>query len=591
MPHPFKSANMTENEDLSGVRIFLDSYLGTRGLGNNNTASFPNTPRVGRSGLKPSGNEQEPLDTYFAEAMWAERFEETSSSSGLSMEDDTPIEMLLAYPPSGGSRSMTDTSSVHTPEPLVTTDEFTSIFSTSPSSPGGRFRDTGSSIDLNALRGLDDRLTIPVYDAKQSLPRPPTLDLPARPIKRSPNSRHRVVKNVDKVNKVRDAGACIRCRVQKVTCSAINPCETCKKLGQQTTEFSCIRGDLTSVAKELSPRRFAGLKLDHIVNNTLRTASPQFLGPIFEGRILLEPDSSRPGLEVTLRNYTCAASNHGGCTFTRNPENRALTQDGLVDWASQYVSSEDHRTFEGRLEHFIKQYGKPSHCNPYSTAKRPKTELLQKVHTLHAMCKIYRSPTLFFIRSGEIRLSELSLPAQAEIRGIAKSVIESSERDILADLDRYLKPTKSKIDNHERPAVWAALWQLMFIYRDLLRNVKPWHGNAEPLLNAVAVFYASLFRTSAALKLLSLDSVKGHWPAGETQQVGLTKAFDSILELRDTFHQRIAAGVDAIDQRLKVLVVDPEMKVLKRRPAPKKQVSAKRGASGQCDEDEIMTGY
>ncbi|KXH66471.1 hypothetical protein CSAL01_09129 [Colletotrichum salicis] len=578
---------MTENEIGSDIRIFLDSYLGPRGLGNN-TAPFPNTARVGRSGQRPSGNEQEPLDTYFAEAMWAESFEDTSSSSGLSMEDDPPLEMLLAYPPSRGSRSMTDTSSVHTPEPLFAPDEYTSILSTSPSSPGGRFRDTSSSIDLHALRGLDDRLTIPVYDAKQSLPRPATLDLPARPIKKSPNSRHRVVKNVDKVNRVRDAGACIRCRVQKVTCSAIDPCETCKKLGHQTTEFSCIRGDLTNVAKELSPRRFAGVKFDRVVNNTLRTAGPQFQGPIFEGRILLELDSSRPGLKATLRNYTCSSSNHGGCTFTRNPENRALTQDGLVDWASQYVSSEDHRTFEGRIEYFIKQYAMPSHYNPYNTAQRPKTQLLQKVHKLNAMCKIYRSPTLYFIRSGENKISELPLPAQAEIRSIARSVIESSERDILADLDRYLKPTKSKMDNHERPAVWAALWQLIFIYRDLLRNVKPWHGNAEPLLNAVAVFYASLFRTSAALKLLSLDSVKGHWPAGETQQVSLTKAFGSVLELRDTFHQRIAAGVDAIDQRLKVLVVDPEMKVLKRRPNPKKQVGAKRGAPGQYDEDEIM---
>lgn len=254
MPHPFKSANMTENEVGTDVRIFLDSFYGTRGLGNTATP-FPNTPRVGRSGQRPSGNEQEPLNTYFDDAMWAKGFEETSSSSGRSMEDDPPIEMLLAYPPSAGSRSLTDTSSIHTPEPLVAPDEFTSILSTSPSSPGGRFRDTGSSIDLHALRGLDDRLTIPVYDAKQSLPRPPTLDIPARPIKRSPNSRHRVVKDVHKVNRVRDAGACIRCRVQKVTCSAIDPCETCKKLGQQATEFSCIRGDLTSVAKELSPRR------------------------------------------------------------------------------------------------------------------------------------------------------------------------------------------------------------------------------------------------------------------------------------------------------------------------------------------------
>lgn len=53
---------------------------------------------------------------------------------------------------------------------------------------------------------------------------------------------------------------------------------------------------------------------------------------------------------------------------------------------------------------------------------------------------------------------------------------------------------------------------------------------------------------------------------------------------------RIAAGVDAIDQRLKVLVVDPEMKVLKRRPAPKKPAGGKRGAPGQYDEDVNMTG-
>lgn len=56
--------------------------------------------------------------------------------------------------------------------------------------------------------------------------------------------------------------------------------------------------------------------------------------------------------------------------------------------------------------------------------------------------------------------------------------------------------------------------------------------------------------------------------------------------------QSIVAGVHAVDQSLKILVVDLEMKVLKRRPATaRKPNGGKRGAANvHDDEDAIMGG-
>lgn len=73
----------------------------------------------------------------------------------------------------------------------------------------------------------------------------------------------------------------------------------------------------------------------------------------------------------------------------------------------------------------------------------------------------------------------------------------------------------------------------MFVYRDLLRGVLPLHNSAEALFNAVAVFYATMFRTTAALKYL--DSVQASWLPNDAQSRELAGAFSYALSLRDTF--------------------------------------------------------
>ncbi|GJC83930.1 hypothetical protein ColLi_06768 [Colletotrichum liriopes] len=203
-------------------------------------------------------------------------------------------------------------------------------------------------------------------------------------------------------------------------------------------------------------------------------------------------------------------------------------------------------------------------------------ELLNDIHKMKVMYKICCEEGFGFIRENTSGVKPLPLLAKAELRAIARMALVSFEGNALRALDKYLSP--KKIPDHEVPAVWASLWQLLFIYRDLLRIRAPANSNAAPLLNAVAVFYSTHFRTSASLDL-SLDRIRGSWDPCETQQAALADTFNHALRLRDTFHRTIAAGiaagVDGIDHRLKALVVDPEIKVLKRRQTSKKSANGK----------------
>ncbi|KAI8261459.1 hypothetical protein K4K58_001263 [Colletotrichum sp. SAR11_239] len=331
----------------------------------------------------------------------------------------------------------------------------------------------------------------------------------------------------------------------------------------------------------------AGLtyKYDDIVKEILRSGRPDFDPHVFEGQIFLDRSCIGASLPAFLRNYTYKTAGtdtitHVGCTFSRSDPNPALLQDHQLEWTGRSLPPERFSTFEGGIECLIRAYVRLSYAR-----QRPQFSLLEKVHIFKSAYKICRAQTLFFVQPNGKGVEELPLPAQAELRGVARAALESSERDILSELDKYLKTPK--ISDQDRPAVWAALWQLMFVYRDLLRNVRPWRNNAEALFNAVAVFYATLFRSKAALK--SLSQVNSAWLPNDAQRDELIEALNYALSLRDNFYQSIVVGIASIDERLKILVVDPEMKVLSRR-ATKKPAGAKRGAAQGHDGDEVMGG-
>ncbi|TDZ53066.1 hypothetical protein CTRI78_v007219 [Colletotrichum trifolii] len=521
-----------------------------------------------------------PYETHFADALYfyPDKTEDMKSAPG-SVDGSQSSNMLPRSSSTDGSLSSSDgPPSAATPDPPLGSSPHFDISE-------DRSRQ-GSHEELIGLRRYDDKLTTPQLDPRQDLPRPSKLHITHIPDKTK--SRHRVVKNVDKVNQVRGAGACNRCRLQKVPCTILGICETCIKACPLAPEVCCTRKDLATVGRECH-KRLAGLnrKHDDHVREVLRVGRPEFSDVLFEGRIYFDRECLTGGLPACLRNYTCAAPGGNnlsrGCTFSRDRVQPALMQEEQLKWAERCELSEDFRTFEGAVESLIKTYAK---SGGYIARQRPQFALVDKAHTFKSMYKIYHAPGFFFADKHGNGVVELPLPAQAEMRGVARAALESAERDMLAELDKCLKTPK--VVDKDKPAVWAALWQLMFVYRDLLRNVPPWRHNAEPLFNAVAVFYATLFRTTNALKFL--EGPKEVWLANDGQRGELVASLESALSLRDTFYQSIVAGVAAIDQRLKVLVVNPEMKVLNRRPN-KKTAGGKRGAAHDEDEDEAMGGY
>lgn len=63
-----------------------------------------------------------------------------------------------------------------------------------------------------------------------------------------------------------------------------------------------------------------------------------------------------------------------------------------------------------------------------------------------------------------------------ELRHIAKKAMESLERDILGELDACMTQSGA-VKPYEKPLLWACLWQLMFVYRQLLTSsCKSGHG-------------------------------------------------------------------------------------------------------------------
>lgn len=93
-----------------------------------------------------------------------------------------------------------------------------------------------------------------------------------------------------------------------------------------------------------------------------------------------------------------------------------------------------------------------------------------------------------------------ALPAMigAELRQIVRKALESLERDILAQLDKFLKP--SGIPSKDRAPMWAGLWQLIFVLRDLTRT---FYEAGDPMDGELAARDAPSRRMEGEMKLTS----------------------------------------------------------------------------------------
>jgi hypothetical protein len=102
--------------------------------------------------------------------------------------------------------------------------------------------------------------------------------------------------------------------------------------------------------------------------------------------------------------------------------------------------------------------------------------LLKKIHHLGCMYRIWRMDELFCRTSDSPHVHAIPDMISAELRQIVRKALESLERDILVELDKFLKP--SGIPSKARAQMWAGLWQLIFVFKGL---TKTFHEAGDPI--------------------------------------------------------------------------------------------------------------
>lgn len=160
--------------------------------------------------------------------------------------------------------------------------------------------------------------------------------------------------------------------------------------------------------------------------------------------------------------------------FTRD---EVPTYGKLQRWAEVQFESERNEGFQDAVQTFLLAYANEGHGLPkvsgrvFSTRRDLHTDclvqhsLVSKVHQMSCFFRIWKTP-YFYCRDPKNKITSLPLSAQARLRSIARSALHGLEHDVLKKLDDCLTQAGAPRDD-ERVAIWACLWQLMLMYRDL----------------------------------------------------------------------------------------------------------------------------
>ncbi|KAF6813646.1 hypothetical protein CSOJ01_04530 [Colletotrichum sojae] len=339
---------------------------------------------------------------------------------------------------------------------------------------------------------------------------------------------------------------CFRCLVRGIQCMEDPEHEpACKRCSKDYPGWpqACIRRDLTTIATESARDRFASL------GNYLSPAVPEGL---ITNSIELSFSSGKAHkpLKLTLQEYV------SGTEKTLIIGREGLLPKDMVEWSEQMIDDNNRGSFEVAIEDFVMRYSQ----EPPGELKRPLTELLDKVHSLKAMCRIILRDEYTIVKSNGVTTSQpLAAGPKAELRSIACSTLKTVESDVLAKLDRCLgsgidaDQGKLKTGQESRPALWATFWQLIFVYDDLLDRGH--NADLEFLLKAVALFYSAVFYIKGNLRMAPQDFYS-------TGQTGLSRAFKHAMSLRKSYFDRVKDDDQGI-YRLIPYSVDQEVKLMK----------------------------
>lgn len=92
--------------------------------------------------------------------------------------------------------------------------------------------------------------------------------------------------------------------------------------------------------------------------------------------------------------------------------------------------------------------------------------LVQNVHKMNCFFSIWRTSS-FWCRDRANPYVNLPLSLQTRLRSTAREALGVLEHQVLRSLDNLVTPP-GVLKPQENLAVWACLWQLMLMYRDLM---------------------------------------------------------------------------------------------------------------------------
>ncbi|RSL46738.1 hypothetical protein CEP53_010221 [Fusarium sp. AF-6] len=441
-------------------------------------------------------------------------------------------------------------------------------------------------------RGYPPRIQVRESSSSRRGPPPQTQTTSGIKRQRSGSSsldkRSRHLSDPDQTADVRKSGACLPCRISKTRCQDCGVCPHCRKAFPDHSHLVCTRR--TPAVAPPVIRHVADVWSPNPAEERRCVDDPRF--PTAKPRDILifftrEPDA--PYLRASVQAY------HSQNGLDENPRNAAFERDRfpsyaeLQRWVEAQIKRERSNHFEHAVQNFLLSYSEGGY-------DLPKHKLVSKVYTMNCFFRIWKAPP-FTCCSSSNKFSHVPFTVQAELRRIAWKALVSHEHDILKLLEECLAQ-QEPLKPRERMAVWASLWQLMLMYRELvlahdsyfMRNPSAARDPAvampyDTLFNVffplIAIFYHCQFKTPKRLEM-PMDWLKESAnPTGSSRIAKIHQFSKDMMDARKGFYEGIQRSPYKIDERLSLLVVSHELKKLstKRRSKP-----AGKSKGGSCDD-------
>ncbi|KAI1294559.1 hypothetical protein F5Y03DRAFT_387596 [Xylaria venustula] len=282
--------------------------------------------------------------------------------------------------------------------------------------------------------------------------------------------RTKPLNNPEKVAVMRKLGACYRCKARKVPCDEGAPCSSCTKDAGKIQHTDCVELAEQICFRQQPPTVFS--EINRIVCAEMPPRA-KASGTTHHFTVLF--DSSQPhsrlSIPVSRIEYeTYDRSSHcfgmRSTKYQLHSENFSLDENMLVQWASSQMRSEDDG-FQSALDHLVIScigHGRPDIL--------PHSDLLQKVHKLRCLYKIWRHPSFVYQEQPRSDYEQLPYEIHRVLKAMAAKLIKGIENDVLSELAGRRPKTTA-----DRLPLWACMMQVVLLYHDLITIVssqEPW---------------------------------------------------------------------------------------------------------------------